>query len=729
MPLGLIGKQRNKSTVSLPSMRDLPTKRKEDLVSATVASAPSPSIDGVGTKSRQATPSPRPSRPTSPRPNIAHAQKSKTPAFVVKSRGSAPSHSRQESHNDIQTSPTRSLTPSPSGDSPAELPGPNPRPATIALAAENFVESPSALVTDRPFSIAPPISAERTRRSGKGFEVQGHQAETGQAAPDGVFPRHLPAVEPVRLPVRGATSPPFRDLPSPPDQMPDTPPRSYTPAANAKPEPTSPRTRKISLLEEPLRVISGLWAGSPADDGKQGKRASDAFDPDLVVSSMAVFGEESKKQEATRVLPSPPSKPDLFNAGSSSQPGSSPRSPIEQRLANAAASPRPVLSSLPSNTNIRQATASWMPTDISLSSLSKLIDEEKAKDEKSIDPAAVASHSQLTAKAGTGHQSDNGEIKSSFARAPRPIQQRASTSHLRGRAAWSSSESEDESESSPRVNGKGKNRGKNAMSTRRQHPAGPRGKPRAMSTTIQKAGSSSSSSSEDESLSVLRAKASRSSLANNRTPPTVFAAPTGSKGMVPPISLAPPLPMHSPVRSPAKSVKSNLSQSYVAPSSPSPQKDALVLEADRGQKAVQYSGREVKTPLRPTITARKSKTGTAPAEEQGSWSAVQSNVVTSKKGKSPGKPSVSLPSFDQGHSGSPESSSQSATSESLTQHPVTPKDGNSGLRRGSVPDAIQHVCPLSQSKIVANSRSNRMKGSDFIHSYLCNLQLLGPKPV
>ncbi|WVQ81883.1 hypothetical protein IAT38_004010 [Cryptococcus sp. DSM 104549] len=151
------------------------------------------------------------------------------------------------------------------------------------------------------------------------------------------------------------------NLPLPPDQMPDTPPKApkplselpsrrpgFSPDASASP---NTQRKRMSLLDEPMRIISGLW-NSPA-------AGEDAFDPALVVSSMRMYGEDSpgspkeKEKEVEAGSPLPARGPGgtlehqrshstLFDMGTvtpletAATPLERTRSPLSERLAGVA---------------------------------------------------------------------------------------------------------------------------------------------------------------------------------------------------------------------------------------------------------------------------------------------------------------------------------------------------------------------------------------------------------
>ncbi|WVQ74898.1 hypothetical protein IAR50_004505 [Cryptococcus sp. DSM 104548] len=160
--------------------------------------------------------------------------------------------------------------------------------------------------------------------------------------------RSPPPPEPLGLPEPGQLSPSLStlNLPLPPDQMPDTPPKGPVPLHQLHlrrdsngPQATSPNTQKkrLSLLEEPMRYLSGLWTSPGAGE--------DGFDPVLAANSLRFFGGDEAQ--------SPTKADETEMAGlalaeqrqqASPSPASAPvsaaervRSPISERLAGMAA--------------------------------------------------------------------------------------------------------------------------------------------------------------------------------------------------------------------------------------------------------------------------------------------------------------------------------------------------------------------------------------------------------
>lgn len=779
VPLGMISKHkiRDQSASSLSSLKDTPAKENEGPVSSAqspahvpspttspapppIVASPPPKSDDAVRKSKPATPSPRPSPMPSPALSGKTSNHTKTaPSFVVKGRESRPTSDRRISGDAVSlASPPRSAShsPLPSRASPAPPLAPTralPAIVTSATVLEphDVVDSPfpiSASDAQPHFPLIAPAPIHQPRRpSAPWFEVADQEndapdqiATSARASPAG---RQAPPVEPVELPQRGNTSPSISldNLPLPPDQMPDTPPKSNTALSPSPAVPTSPtRARTMSMLDEPLRVISGFWASTSGEAKGEGDRESkDSLDRDLVFSSMASYADEDEAKQ-TEVKPVAPEL---------SIPAASPvspteervRSPIEVRLAAAAAaraSARPELAKPASTSSLRDPTsatapgpaASWIPNDISMNSLSKLIDND-VDDE----PATAATRTTLTPPARVltvpttleekeASAQASPEIESSFARA-RPVQprsasaklhiprasrdssipslstlideerrrdtiiaaaeqprphsvSRAENDHTSGRASpdagssfaraarnahrasttplGSSTESDESDTDIMQTKGKGKGKGRSIFARARKHPAGPRsGKTHELSPAVK---DESASSSEDESLSVLRAKASRSSLSVHKT--------------------------LSPGAEPSNT---SVSSARSAQSTSSP------LNPQTGLSPVANVGRS-KTRAESTSSSRPNMSPRKSSKTVGVTASTSSPKLASKsipnlgeaRGRSPTKTDIRLSKLEAKPSGSPGSSSQSATSESLAQHPTTPREANAALQRTSVVD-------------------------------------------
>ncbi|ORY35606.1 hypothetical protein BCR39DRAFT_555744 [Naematelia encephala] len=328
-----------------------------------------------------------------------------------------------------------------------------------------FTSEPKELGQDVESQVASP-SASASRDEGYFSQlapmqssVQVSAPQIGPSAPDDHHStertaRIPPLVEPLNLPQAGDKTPGSLNLPLPPDQMPDTPPK----ASQGLPSPvTSPGNKRLSLLEDPLKVISNFWASQPEPEDKD-----DAFDPGLIARSMTLLAEDKPLPEPRLTPPPGPdtglrpiSRATLFDATTPSD--DLERPPLSVRLQNAA----------------------------SQSSLHKPSVE-------SLKMQAGADQIKLDA------------IQSSFSRAAKPRSSRSSMGHtVPPMVPTKDTSSEDEDVGSHRTGS-------------RRMPGGPRRQriTSRLSAVSQptKRGSSDESESDDESLTVLRAKASRSSL-------------------------------------------------------------------------------------------------------------------------------------------------------------------------------------------------------------------------
>lgn len=780
VPLGMISKHkiRDQSALSLSSLKDTPAKESEkpvppmqapapvpasvgSIVPPRVIASPPPEAEVTKGKSKSATPSPRPS----PTPSPALSGKSgkhtrNAPSFVVKGRENRPGHDRRVSGDAISLmslprSASRSPLPSRASPAPPTPPARDPPPIQTSakmLDRAELVDSPPPITASEaqphfPLIAPAPVNGSR-QAAAPWFEVaDGQTNEHENASPSArASPARPPLpVERVELPQRGNTSPSISldDLPLPPDQMPDTPPKSTAPLSpSSGVERSPPRARTMSMLEEPFRVISGFWA-SANDETKAGnnRESKESLDRDLVLSSMAMYADEDEVARPDAKPVAPAVHIPATNPLSPSE--EKVRSPIELRLAAAAAAQASAHAKLPpaaSTSSLHapvpaQATApaaSWIPNDISMNSLSRLIDSDPDEDqaEATTTPAARAPTVPTTPEEKEVSAKPSAEIESSFARA-RPVQPRSSSaklhvqrpsrdssiptlstliaeerrrdtiiaaaeqprprsvsrpesSHSAGRASpdngssfsraprlaqrasvshlGSSAESEESEVDVKPDKGKGKSKssskekGKgNSIFTRgRQHPVGPRhSKNPAMSAAVK---DGSSSSSEDESLSVLRARASRSTLSVHKS--------------LSPDSRPTSIPV-SPARS-AKSTASPLNPQANLPASTSRSKTRT----------------ESSSSSRPNVSPRKSSKTIGLTSSTSSPKLASKSIpnLTEARGRSPKKADMRLQKADVKASGSPESSSQSATSESLAQHPMTPRDANAALQRTSVMD-------------------------------------------
>ncbi|WWC63272.1 uncharacterized protein I303_105872 [Kwoniella dejecticola CBS 10117] len=135
-----------------------------------------------------------------------------------------------------------------------------------------------------------------------------------------------PPVAPLPLPEPGDASPGQLNLPLPPDKMPDTPPKQPTdlPATAAAPDSLSPNARKkLSLLQEPMKIISGLWHPPSTIE--------ETFDPAFVLSSMDALGGNSENS-----TPANSQQRTITNTHAETDLDERVRSPLAERLAGIA---------------------------------------------------------------------------------------------------------------------------------------------------------------------------------------------------------------------------------------------------------------------------------------------------------------------------------------------------------------------------------------------------------
>ncbi|OCF76158.1 hypothetical protein I204_03457 [Kwoniella mangroviensis CBS 8886] len=249
-----------------------------------------------------------------------------------------------------------------------------------------------------------------------------------------------PPVAPLPLPQADDASSASLKLPLPPDQMPDTPPKQPTEL------PLSPSNRKkLSLLEEPMKIISGLWTSPTTDDG---------FDPAFVLSSMDAYGgDEQKLDEPTMV--SQPTLAKVQTTAPISDVEEKVRSPLSQRLAGIASSASTSNLPKPSLTHIKTSEA---------------VRDDGYSTEKIKSPMSDSTISPITTTTGVPKET----FQSSFARARKPSNRMEDTEE-------SDEESEDESgtvgrsSTTPQSKSKPKTKnGRKRNSVERKVPHGPR---------------------------------------------------------------------------------------------------------------------------------------------------------------------------------------------------------------------------------------------------------------
>lgn len=677
VPLGMINRprqmSRNQSALSLSSLQEA-TRQKQGQDEATgmpgalvvdvAGSTPSSVQHDLASR---ATPSPRPSSSTrpspSPSPGPGYPVKRVTPGgrFVVKgvtsSRDVRPGFDRQTSSGQASSySIPRSASQSPS-----------PSLGRLAAAAPildetEIIQSPTEMEHQTSHSAVSSHAPKHTRTT-SWFEVKDERHNEDHVirlndSPVRESPiRPAPPVGPISLPERGNTSPSLNDLPLPPDLMPDTPPKSDKALAEDGATSTSPgKARRISLLEEPLRAISGLWSPSSRDTGPDATARPGPHLPDLsrsVMDQSAVLQAVARQEE----LPEPPVKSVLFDGTPSISPVTD-RSPLSVRLAKAAELSAQARSVNPSASAIKDQVKpqeNWMPPDLSPTTLTHFVDQQESKVSqlapKVEDPPAPVENEEteivssfvrarpamrqrtssnkaepkvaVSPVASAAPLSVEPESPQSSFRPPPPTRSRSSLANGRNADA-ESSESDTESDTSIKAE-------PTQSSTSRKHPMGPR--QRAVSVSKP----DDDSSSEEESLAVLRARASRSSLALHKIP----SHPSPAS---PPVISLPDSPLLTGSSLPG----GRNAMPASAPDSPRKTVRSLAPHG-RGVRHASSSVPPVKSPL---------------------------------------GQDTRLPRPDIGGTGSPASSSQSATSESQVQGPMTPRDAAS-LRRDSLAETTQ----------------------------------------
>lgn len=676
VPLGMINRSkamtRNQSALSLSSLADAP-RMSDSAQSLPHVQAPIADIPVANGVVRQETSEPKAEPPirASPSPRLSpsssqrslHQQEKSSPSFVVRSRQS---DARRSIDGKGSLEPRPSLSPVlPAKVKPLLL-----SPATPVEThndEKEIVESPTSFEEHPPFPLNSARPSGQPRQPSKSwFEVK--DEETVPSAAQGDVPT-APVIsqdidESVVLaakPIAEEPLPSLDSLPLPPDLMPDPPSTRMPITARDQAAPVAPNRKRLSMLDEPLRVISGAGMTSP---GSTKRDLENGFDPDLVVSSMAAFAsspEDTKEVkrpdspvELSKSIPTSPSGPSPRTEVTTSSPTSEARSPLSSRLAKAAmvsnTSARPSLSVSSSSSSLRdeRRPTSWAaPNEVPVASLSQLIKEEKAREEMEKRPVEGSRKSSFASE--TPAPKKDVPIASSFARA-RPVKPRSASATLNGKPGMVSSDSDSEIEVSAKHQRK-------HVGLDRKHPGGPRNtsKPRVVSVAIE----TDSSSSEDESLAVLRARASMSSLSLHKV-----VSHTGSYKTSSPRIVVPSLP-------------------------PSPAKTSLARpKNDRSNSSI--------VSLPPVSSRRPSGQATPPQPERPASQRLSSS-------KSPPKLVARLSNQTAGGADSVASSSQSATSESVVQPPVTPRDANATLRETtaiSVQTQVRAVvCPLSLRRI------------------------------
>ncbi len=406
------------------------------------------------------------------------------------------------------------------------FPAPTSPPSPALPDSQEVIKSPIAMsANDGYFSLRAPLISSVPPKPLASSAVVKPKSDLAKptlpfTSPPATAGRTPPPVAPLSLPQPGEESPASLDLPLPPDQMPDSPTQlAKDPQSNRPIGPISPsRGRKVSLLDEPLKMLSGLWPTSPSAE-------VESFDAAMVVDSMKILGEgdESAPPPIDKDLRKPPSRATLFDASAASSDENG-RPPLEVRLANAA-------------------------SGLSRPSIARL----KIGDNESADGHATECLRSQPSDSGTASpiSSTGPSIPSSFARMTElgPTASNGVREGRRQRKDWSSSESEDEAEARQQRSSRRRMLGGPRMqSTRRRVVPGSGSLSRAKSPSE----SPKESSSDNESLAAVRVKASRSSasLASMANPPSdipplpsssssLHAKPSGRPALGPVIGVPP----------------------------------------------------------------------------------------------------------------------------------------------------------------------------------------------
>ncbi|WWD19043.1 hypothetical protein CI109_103501 [Kwoniella shandongensis] len=502
-----------------------------------------------------------------------------------------------------------------------------------------------------------------------------------------------PPVEPIVLPQAGDKTPGSLNLPLPPDQMPDTPPKPTAELLDQDPDaPLSPGGRnRLSILEEPLRIISGLW-GPPTSQGEDG------FDPAFVVDSMRVLGSDQEEEitsDATTAVGVKRLEPQRSHSTLFDMRTATPVPPpvpqkdvplevdVEQRS-------RPPLSERLAGIASSALSGSTLTSPVVPSMEESAPKHQYTSTDQGQDPVIKS--------AAASPVSATSPLVSSFARA------RIGSKNKEASSSESESEGTTESIQSRYRGNFGAGRGPSQAAEKgRRHPSGPR-KPSTASnrnriTSLSSASSpsravafkksephSDSESEDDAPLAALKSKASRSSLSLNTV---AMSPPTTSGGLLP----SPTSTKTSKSTATARSLpRSESSTSARPPSSYSP-----------------VDGIHVRSRSRPAHSPVEQRR--KPLVDLGSLTRPQREQVqrTTTIQQTPPRKSVKLPPTNGVESmrkktASPDSysskSGTTTTGDSGLCLPVTPKDSTStsrGLGAGPVGsaakigDGIQHA--------------------------------------
>lgn len=444
-------------------------------------------------------PSEYPSRHNSPQPSLAFAVRkhqrtmSGGSGFVLKASTTTRPSSAVPDQTEDNAKSEEDVFVSPSGTRLASYSG-NPDPVGPPMVASPTDFNPSD-------NLLSPISMNSSRTSTPASDACEHRHRDGTSrTPPPVEPIHLPQPENER-----PDSPSSLLLPLPPDQMPDSPmpvttinqasgtmlnlPQSPSVIAAALRE----KVRSNSLVTDPLRVLSGMWS-SPADNDDDSVDAKFGADAKFAVDSLNAFGGNETPQ---RPRPMKSQNIDVTPSTTASN-----RLSLADRLAQAAATPG----------NMGGPDRPH---------LDRLGFPDRDSDE------ALPINTVLWAESQGSHSATASPITSTL-----PLDDRAPLSQATKRLvkdprkkefSWSSSEGDSDEEAStrprgPRQPGKKVDRLRvlSNVSASSNAPSSTTVSDRAASTRQRRQfvrGPVDDSSSEDEPLTTLKSRASRSSLA------------------------------------------------------------------------------------------------------------------------------------------------------------------------------------------------------------------------
>ncbi|KAK4688582.1 hypothetical protein P7C73_g1532, partial [Tremellales sp. Uapishka_1] len=484
------------------------------------------------------------------------------------------------------------------------------------------------------------------------------RSRTSSPKPISSSPHTAPPPRSLHLP----TPPEVLHLPLPPDQMPDTPPRAPVPLSSLPSRPristatsdspsdlTSPvSARGLSLLDEPLKLISTFWGSTQQ---AQHEPADEEFDPAFIAVSVPSTATDDESK-------SPPPAADTASPLTLDS-----RKTLQARLSNIA-----MASSTPHPRLVQPLRTKTLSSDSGSAATASPV----ATNTGAVTPATAAATTPTTSTTST-------MVTSVF----RPPSSFARAGVRADRKGWTSSE--DDNEPTPR------------KTSIRTVPVGPRnistqkGK-RATATRSAKENSDtdsgSSSSSEDEPLKTVQMRASRSSLAlSNKSSPMAFKiVPLPASPPSPPSRrLENEVPLVSPVRTrphqpippPSRSHQLAL-QMQRPPALPSSKSQQLAPQAQQQSSLPPSRSQQL-----PPSESQIQPTARSPPSNQKQPPAMSPPRMQSQQ------PSLSPP---RSKTDSPASSRSGNTGDSLLQLPITPKEMWQGghTREGSEEDAWRY---------------------------------------